>query len=111
MNEWQKLTQTSVPGYIDTEYFHREGNDYPHWIRIKNVPPSTIDLSDPEALAFTIATGKWREVPQVQRMIATLEDVAGGPCCETEGCSIEEPMCDAMNARAALAALDEGDDE
>jgi len=38
-------------------------------------------------------------------MIAALVDIAAGSCCETEGCSEEDPMCDTMIARAGLKGL------
>lgn len=31
--------------------------------------------------------------------------IAGESCCETEGCTVEDPMCDVMKARAALVEI------
>ena len=40
---------------------------------------------------------------QNRELREALEQAASGPCCETPGCSIDSPYCDAMVARAALA--------
>ncbi len=37
-------------------------------------------------------------------MREALDTIAHSACCETPGCSVEWPMCDAMTARAALAS-------
>ena len=35
-------------------------------------------------------------------LVAGLVDIAAGACCMTDGCSLDEPLCDVMMARAAL---------
>ena len=39
-------------------------------------------------------------------MYEALEGIASGGCCETEGCTPDNPYCDANIARAALALAD-----
>jgi hypothetical protein len=36
-----------------------------------------------------------------------LEEIASGPCCGTPGCSVDDPLCDSMIARAALRPTEE----
>lgn len=43
-------------------------------------------------------------------MYDALQQIASGGCCLTPGCSVDNPMCDAMTARAALAQV-EGEKE
>ncbi len=38
----------------------------------------------------------------VPDLLAALEEIGSGPCCETGGCCHEDPKCDAMIARAAI---------
>jgi len=42
-------------------------------------------------------------------MYEALEGIASGGCCETEGCTPDNPYCDANIARAALALADGSD--
>lgn len=44
-----------------------------------------------------------RLIAAAPTMFGALEDIASTPCCETPGCCFEDPLCDAMIARAALA--------
>ncbi len=37
-----------------------------------------------------------------ERLREFVEGIAGGSCCESPGCSIDDPMCDTMMARAML---------
>ena len=39
-------------------------------------------------------------------MYAVLKEIASGPCCETEGCSADNPYCDVSTALAVLALVD-----
>ena len=41
------------------------------------------------------------------RLRKALKQIASYQCCETPGCCIDDPMCDAMVARAALKASNE----
>ena len=36
-------------------------------------------------------------------LLAALEGIALGGCCQSPGCSPDDPKCDAMAARAAIA--------
>ena len=38
----------------------------------------------------------------VEGMREALEGIASSGCCLTSGCNVEDPLCDAMIARAAL---------
>lgn len=35
-------------------------------------------------------------------LVAALEEIESSGCCQTESCSVENPLCDGMIARAAL---------
>jgi len=39
-------------------------------------------------------------------LLEALKSIAAGECCLTPGCSINDPMCDAMIARAAIAKVE-----
>ncbi len=39
---------------------------------------------------------------EIERLRTTLEGIAQSGCCETPGCSVDEPKCTTMEARAAL---------
>lgn len=39
---------------------------------------------------------------RITRLEEALQGIADGFCCETPGCSTEDPKCDTMLARAAL---------
>ncbi len=46
-----------------------------------------------------------RAEAQRDMLLAALKDIASSQCCQTSGCSIGEPMCDTMIARAAIAGV------
>lgn len=61
-----------------------------------NVPAAYVAQYD-HALLFAAAPQLKEALEQIGRP---------GNCCETPGCSIENPCCDAMIARAALLAAE-----
>jgi len=41
-------------------------------------------------------------ISRIPEMVDALVDIASGPCCESPGCTVDDPSCDTMRARAAL---------
>ena len=50
--------------------------------------------------------GICRNEELIEGLLAALRDIASGPCCETPGCCVDDPKCEAMMARAAIAAAE-----
>ena len=67
-----------------------------------------VELTNYEALAFArqLPEIKARE-EQVQALVDTMKEIAGGSCCQWPGCCIDLPMCTPMIARAAIAQFKE----
>ena len=80
-------------------------HDWPRSIAAKH---STL-LASVQADLTTVASSLYQARRELlaaederERLREFVEGIAGGSCCESPGCSIDDPMCDTMMARAML---------
>jgi hypothetical protein len=107
-SEWRRLTADSNRAGI--WYRRLDGHIYPHRF-------SAEQMTDAEALAFTIATGNWRDVPEVRALVERVREMfkvldevyRDDPDWSVTSWLEEEPTATA--ARQALAKYEEAGGE
>jgi hypothetical protein len=61
---------------------------------------------DPQATSLAEAAANAALIAAAPDLLEALRDIASSGCCETLGCSEDNPSCDAMIARAAIAKVE-----
>ena len=97
-----EMLQDEVAGY-DTLFDLAAGRERPWieaWRRASGKPDTLPDYG--EMLNWLCSRAEAAAAREAV-LAGVLEEIGSGPCCGTESCCEDDPKCDAMMARAALA--------